>query len=301
MDVIRLKKDQRLLLQYQRFELTEATIYHFLARRSNHAHNRAILKALADEETSHVDMFSSVSKRVVKPHYGKVLGYQLLSVIFGVTFAVKRLERNRPMKHRRMKRLQSLIPDYDKLVEEEAIHESRVADTLIDARTDFFGSMVLGLNDALVELTGALAGLTLAFNNLRIISLSAVITGVSASFSMAASKYLADRADNIPKAITSAIYTGIAYIVTVACLTAPYLFFSTLPESDYPTFKWVALGTTLLIVVSIIAFFNYYMAIVKNYDFKKRFFEMFIISLVVMVVAFMISIFMRELLDIPEI
>ena len=40
--------------------------------------------------------------------------------------------------------------------------------------------MVLDLNDALVELTGALAGRTLALENTKLISLTSLITGVAA-------------------------------------------------------------------------------------------------------------------------
>jgi VIT1/CCC1 family predicted Fe2+/Mn2+ transporter len=65
------------------------------------------------------------------------------------------------------------------------------------------------MNDALVELTGALAGLTLAFNDMKIMILSGLVTGLSASFSMAASDYLSARADNDPKALQRAIYTGV--------------------------------------------------------------------------------------------
>ena len=53
-----------------------------------------------------------------------------------------------------------------------------------------------GLNDALVELTGALAGLTFAFKDSRTIALAGLITGISASFSMAASDYLSNKADD---------------------------------------------------------------------------------------------------------
>ena len=43
---------------------------------------------------------------------------------------------------------------------------------LDEERLQYTGSMVLGLNDALVELTGALAGLTFAFQNLRLVALA---------------------------------------------------------------------------------------------------------------------------------
>ena len=49
------------------------------------------------------------------------------------------------------------------------------------------GSVVLGLNDELVEFTGALAGFTLALSDHRLIALTGSITGIAAALSMASS------------------------------------------------------------------------------------------------------------------
>ena len=63
---------------------------------------------------------------------------------------------------------------------------------------NYIGSMVLGMNDALVELTGTLAGLTFALQNTRLIALTGFITGIAASFSMAASEYLSKNQKTVP-------------------------------------------------------------------------------------------------------
>ena len=47
--------------------------------------------------------------------------------------------------------------------------------------------MVLGLNDALVELTGTIAGLTFVLTNTTLIAMAGIITGIAATLSMAAS------------------------------------------------------------------------------------------------------------------
>ena len=125
---------------------------------------------------------------------------------------------------------------------------------------------MLGLNDALVELTGALAGLTFAFRDTNLIALAGLVTGISASFSMAASDYLSTKADEDSKnPIRSAFYTGLAYIITVAILIAPYLL-----SHNYIT----ALIWTILNAILVIAVFNYYISVARGYVFKKRFFEM---------------------------
>ena len=88
-----------------------------------------------------------------------------------------------------------------------------------EERLNYTGSIVLGLNDALVELTGTLAGLTFALQNTKLTALAGLITGIAASFSMAASEYLSQRSEGeSERASTSALYTGVAYICTVALL-----------------------------------------------------------------------------------
>jgi VIT1/CCC1 family predicted Fe2+/Mn2+ transporter len=144
---------------------------------------------------------------------------------------------------------------------------------------------VLGLNDALVELTGALAGLTLAFQNTRLIAIAGLITGIAASFSMGASEYLSNKSEgNNERALPSSLYTGIAYIITVVLLIMPYLLLD-----NY----FLCLAITLVVAVLIILFFNYYISVAKDLNFKKRFLEMAILSLGVAALTFGISYFVR--------
>ena len=79
-----------------------------------------------------------------------------------------------------------------------------------EKQLDYVGSIVLGLNDALVELTGALAGLTLALQNTRLIAIAGLITAIAASFSMAASEYLSNKSDgwHIPGIAPAVVQLG---------------------------------------------------------------------------------------------
>jgi VIT1/CCC1 family predicted Fe2+/Mn2+ transporter len=145
----------------------------------------------------------------------------------------------------------------------------------------YSGSVVLGLNDALVELTGALAGLTLAFRDVRIIALSGLVTGIAASLSMAASEYLSTASENTDKhPIRAAVYTGIAYIVTVALLILPYLLLHN---------EFVALAVSLVTSVLIIALFNFYTSVAQNKNFWKNFLQMAGVSLGVAAFSFLIG------------
>jgi VIT1/CCC1 family predicted Fe2+/Mn2+ transporter len=157
-----------------------------------------------------------------------------------------------------------------------------------EERLAYMGSIVLGLNDALVELTGTLAGLTFALQKGSIVAVSGIITGIAAAFSMSASDYLASKADGDPRAKKSALYTGVAYLITVVLLVLPYL---VLPQTG----GWIyaSLAITLLIAIGIIAGFNFYLAVAKDQDFKAKFFEMAGISLGVAAFSFVVGLIVR--------
>ncbi len=131
-------------------------------------------------------------------------------------------------------------------MEDEEKHEKMLTDMLDEERLRYAGDMVLGMNDALVELTGALAGYTLAMQNTRIVAMAGLITGISATLSMTASGYLSSREETDKNAAKSCVYTGLTYLITVALLIIPYLLF---PAGSY----FYALGTTLAVAVAIIA------------------------------------------------
>ena len=155
----------------------------------------------------------------------------------------------------------------------------------MENKLPYASSFVLGLNDALVELTGALAGLTFALQNSSLVAMTGFIIGIAASLSMAASDYLSSKEEEKKNPLKSAIYTGIAYIITVLLLITPYLIFNNV---------YLALSITLAIAVLTIAGYTFYITTAKNLKFWKRFIEMALISITVAIISFGIGILMRK-------
>jgi VIT1/CCC1 family predicted Fe2+/Mn2+ transporter len=182
-----------------------------------------------------------------------------------------------------MEKLKEVFPEIEHIVAQEKAHEDALADMLDEERLNYTGAMVLGLNDALVELTGAISGLTFVLMNTTLIAMSGVITGIAATLSMAASNYLAERAEGNKNALKASVYTGIAYLITVVFLVLPYL---VLPEDMYV----IALLLMILTVVILIYVFSFYIATVKSEKVMPRFLEMAGISLSVALISFLIGI-----------
>ncbi len=280
---------RKLALTAQRTELTEHLIYHKLANRINNADNAAILRRIGQQELAHATYWAEHTGVEVKPYRWKLWRTTLLARLLGLTFVLKQMEKREGTGSKLYEKLAETFPETKRFAEEEGEHEQAVLRMLDEERLRYVGSIVLGLNDALVELTGALAGFTLALGETKVISLVGLVTGISAALSMAASEYLSSKADGDSKAGTSAVYTGITYLMTVILLILPFLLLSN---------KFLALGITLAIVILIIYAFNYYLAVAKDLNFKARFLEMALISLGVAGFSFLVGFALKQLLGV---
>lgn len=278
------------LLTFQGLEITEHHIYQRLARLVQSPENSQVLEKIAQDELRHYQNWKKYTGQEVKPDRFAIWKYYLISRIFGFTFGIKLMEHGEEKAQSNYAELRSVIPEIDAWIQDENAHEAALIGMLDEDRLQYAGSVVLGLNDALVELTGALAGLTLALQNTKLIALSGLITGIAAAMSMAASEYLSTRSENTSKhPVRAAVYTGIAYILTVTLLILPYLLF----ENFYLNLG-LALGTAVLIIAA----FNYYISVAKDEPFRARFLEMAGLSLGVAGVSFVIGYFIRIFLGI---
>ncbi len=275
-----------IIKKMQQSELTESVIYEKIAKFAKGEDNKKTLQRLAKEEKSHYEIWKSYTGLEMKPQKLKVLKYTMIARVFGFTFAVKLMEKGEENAQSEYELLAQEVEESIVIRQQEEEHEKALLEMLDEERLRYVGSMVLGLNDALVELTGSLAGFTFAMQNTKLIALSGLIIGISATFSMASSEFLSARSEGRTDAFKSCAYTGIAYLITVVLLIAPYLLLS-----NY----MVALGCMIGIVLLIITVFTYYTSVAQGQPFKSRFLEMAIISVTVAVVSFGVGVLAKQL------
>jgi VIT1/CCC1 family predicted Fe2+/Mn2+ transporter len=285
--------DQSLIDQLhvaQHNEITEYHIYSKLARVIANRQNAEVLTRIANDERRHYDFWKKYTGRDASANRLKIFFYYWVSRIFGITFGIKLMERGEEQAQINYTRVTQEIPEAKQIVDDEHAHEQELIGMIEEEHLSYVGSVVLGLNDALVELTGALAGFTFALQNTRLIALAGLITGIAASFSMAASEYLSTKSEGQgERAVKSSIYTGVAYIITVFLLILPYLLIA-----NY----FLCLALTLGIAMLVIFFFNFYISVAKDYSFRRRFFEMAALSLGVAALTFAIGFLIRKTLGI---
>ncbi|MDR3244343.1 MAG: VIT1/CCC1 family protein [Elusimicrobiota bacterium] len=281
----------KMIRRFQRDEAAAGIIYENIAKRVKDKGNREILFNIAQDEKEHVLVWRQYNEEIIKPKFFKIFISIFFSYVLGYTFVIKYLENDEYDAIRDYELIIKEIPQAAEIIKNEKEHEAILIKMIDEERLQYIGAMALGLNDALIELTGIITGMTFAFANTRFIALAGIITGASATLSMAASNYLAQRANNNPKALLASLWTGAAYLITVILLVLPYLIFD-------PDMYIAAFATMIVFAVFIILFFNYYISVVKSLPFTKRFGEMFIISFTVMTLSFLIGLAAKRLLGI---
>jgi VIT1/CCC1 family predicted Fe2+/Mn2+ transporter len=277
------------LLDLQRGEITEHHIYRKIAAHQD-ARNREVLERIADQELGHYAIWKRYTRQDVAPDSLRIWFYYLIARCMGMTFAIKLMEGVEKRAQANDVGLVDQVPEAREILLNEENHERDLIALIDEERLKYVGSVVLGLNDALVEFTGTLAGLTFAIQNSQIIAVAGLIMGVAASLSMAASEYLSQRSDGGPaNPFRASIYTGGAYIVTVALLILPYLILGS---------PYSALAFTLAGAVLVIFLFTFYISVAKDLPFWRRFGEMLLISLGIAAISFVIGVLIRTVLNV---
>jgi len=130
----------------------------------------------------------------------------------------------------------------------------------------------------------------LALQNTKLIAVTGFITGIAASFSMAASEYLSTKTEGSDKhPLRASIYTGLAYVLTVLFLIFPYMILDNL---------YLDLAWTIANAILVILFFNFYISVARDLSFKRRFTEMASISLGIALISFGIGFLVRRFIGV---
>ncbi len=278
------------LMRFQENEITEHEIYNRLSKKTS-GKNADVLRKIASDELRHYTILKKYTSEDVRPNSFKVMWYTILASIFGLTFTLKAMEGGEKIAQDSYEKVKDDIPDIAEIIEDEERHEMELINMIEEERIGYISSMVLGLNDAIVELTGTLAGLTFALRNSKIVGLAGAITGISAALSMAVSEYLSQKSEGEDgkNPLKASLYTGIAYMIVVVMLVLPYFLLSN---------PFLALGTAVIGVVIVIALFTYFVAVVKEVSYRGYFLEMLSLSMGVMLISFGVGLLARKFLGV---
>ncbi len=275
------------IMQFQKNEMTEYYIYEHLAKTQT-GPNSEIFMRIAKDEAIHYSKFKNITGEDAGPDRFKVRFYLFIASIFGLTFSIKLMEGGENSAHKAYARFLKDMPQLRSITNDELTHEHDLIHMIDEEKLKYLGSMVLAVNNALEELTGVVVVLSFALRDARMIGFTAVITGIAATISMAASEYLSQKTEGNSSGspAKAAVYTGIVYLITVALIVGPFFIFKSYLS---------ALAAAITAVIIIIFIFSFFMSVVKGMKFQKSFLEIIFITSIVVAISYGIGTAIRLL------
>lgn len=284
--------------QYIIDEYADHQLYKDLAAREKDAGNKQALLKLAEQEYDHYlfwKKFLPGYQPVLNPFF--LAGFRLMRRLCGLTFTVKFLERREHKTAEEYKRVAAELSVEDKarlekIIDDENEHEGFFIGQIQETVIKYMGFIALGLADAIVEVTGVHAGFLGVTNSTLFAGISGLIVGVSAAISMGSAAYLQAKQDPHRSAWTSAVITGISYILSVIMLAVPYF----LTHNMSYAFMF-----SVLVGMALIAFLTFYSAVVFDRRFWREFFETVGLMLATAAITFVLGVFLGKAFGIQQV
>jgi len=284
------QKIKNRLLAAQKNEISEHFLYLKLSRSTKDAHNSGVLKQISDDELKHYHTWQKYTNKNVEPDGFKIWCYYVISRILGLTFGIKLMEEGESKAEANYEELARFVPQAIEIARDEEKHEKELIRLIDEERLRYTGDMVRGLNVALIELTGVVAGLTFALPEKTLIIIAGLIAAITMSLSVASTEYIATKSAAGPHSpIKAVFYGGLTNLITALFLIFPYFIFANV---------YLSLGFMILNAVIVIAMFSFYISVAKEISFRKRFTEMTLIGLGIAALSFAIGLLVRTFLHI---
>ena len=212
----------------------------------------------------------------------EIFFYRVMRVCLGLTLAVKYIVGRKEERVTTYKAycVECTVDSDFHAIEAFSERLEAITGHIKEERVKFFSNVVLGFNDALIELTGALVGFSFALRDPKIISIAGLITGISASMSMAASAFLQARHENGRSPLKAALFTGVSYFVIALVLVLPFLMTESISD---------ALTIMSVIIVVLVSAISFYSAVLLERRYLSQLGEMILLSVGVAGIAFLIG------------
>ncbi|MGB9785885.1 MAG: VIT1/CCC1 transporter family protein [Infirmifilum uzonense] len=264
-------------------ELFDSILYLEMSKREKKPENKQLLMKMSEQERAHYEFWKLFSGevRLTTRDFARLRLFILLSRVLGKVFTIKYLERHEGKvvaEYRGILESGALEEDkkviLEKIIEDEVEHETSLTNQLEEFAVKHLGAIALGMSDAIIELSGVHAGFLGYTASSVTTGIAGLIVGVSASMSMSAAAYLQSKQEKGKSPGTTAIVTGLMYMLTVILLTAPFL-------AGLPLLH--ALVLSLILAFIVLAIFSFYSAVIMDRAFLRDYFEN--IGIIFLVVA----------------
>jgi VIT1/CCC1 family predicted Fe2+/Mn2+ transporter len=253
---------------YCRDEFVDYSLYTALSLRERQEERRRVLQQMAEMERRHYAFWSRYAGGF-EPKVGRwqLALVMLLRRLLGLTFIMKFLERHERQVIEAYRRFADSLAqeerrELEEIIREEEEHERYFMGQVDEGVARYLSFVILGLADAIVEITGVHAGFLGVTASTLIAGIAGLIVGFSAAVAMAAAAYLQARQQKGASPRSSALATGSSYWGAAVAMALPY----------FLTHNMLAAFTaSVLVAIALVAFFTFYGNVLAERPFAKEF------------------------------
>ena len=283
------------MIGYCESEYKDHLVYLKLSARETDSGRKKILEQLSQQEEKHFLFWKEILDGYnPKPHRFLQIFILILRYVFGITFTVKYMERH---EKRMIAIYRSIRPQFDgeagtqleEMIADEEKHEDYFIGQIDEGVVKYLGFIVLGLADAIIEITGVHAGFLGVTGSTTMAGVAGLIVGFAAAISMATAAYLQAKQDTERNSFTSAMITGFSYILAVVSLAFPYFLFDSM---------LVAFIASLIMAMLLTAYFTFFTAVIFERNFGKEFLESTLLTLGTALATYLFGNFLARIFDI---
>jgi VIT1/CCC1 family predicted Fe2+/Mn2+ transporter len=255
------------LKKYVVDEFKDYVIYRSLADAERDTTRREILSNLSKKEYEHYMFWLQLTNYQPKPPSRLRIGLMItLRRLLGLVFITRLLERHERSVVRWYRELSDALPPKERetlfhIMREEEEHEKMLIGQIEENIIKYLGYVVLGLADAIIEISGVHAGFLGATNVTILAGMAGLVVGFAASISMGVAVYLQAKQTPAIVPFRAALLTGITYISTVILQALPFFLTSDI---------FIAFTASIAVSITLIAGFTYYGAVVRDVDSRKE-------------------------------
>lgn len=262
---------KELIIEAQRNEVTEYHIYKSLARHARDLSNKKLLEQIAAEELEHYRFWMNYGDEV-DPKWWKVNLYIFLSRIFGFVFALKLMEHNEQIAQKKYLALSKVIPEVEKLADDEKGHEKILLNMVSDNRLKGMGAWIISVNLIIFSLIFFIYALSVCLQNNHSLAPIGMISILAVAGADLFSTLFLRNSQSIHKdQVKKGFFRFVSGIVTGGVILIPFYLSLDVIEA-------LIFSTAIAIMVSLLL--NYQFAVVSDQKGYKRIARIFLVFLI---------------------
>ncbi len=290
-------------------EYVHFNVYRSLSLSEKNGKLREILAKLSKDESRHMDLWKSLpvgdnnSSCISILSRVKVPALLVLKRMFSIAFVDRIMERSERIvldEYARVTKGDHLPEGYRKkiraVMRDELRHKQKFSTEIIpyEGTMDNVRSIILGLDDGIVEVLAAISGFAMLAHSHIIVAIAGIIIGISGTLSMAGGAYLSSKSERLVEKnshernhtlpISDAFYTGLYYLAGAAVVTSPFIF-------GLSGINGIAVSIALAAIV--ISTASAIIAVISRTSILKRILEMLAITLTASILTMIIGAVLR--------